>query len=163
MSDGFVPLAAFLRPLPPAPPQAFDDGVFEDDIADGAQPADLAAEYGSLFAAIRRFRAGISDALDAAVQQLLEEIAENVVARELELAPAAIAAIVAKARERVSAERIIAVRVHPAQRDALTMMTVETREDDRLEPGDVVLELRSGTIDLRLRTRLAIALAACGP
>jgi flagellar biosynthesis/type III secretory pathway protein FliH len=127
----------------------------------GAPSDDIAAEYASVFSAVRRFRAGIADALDAAVQRLLSQIGENVVARELQIAPPDLGAIVAKARERAVAERVIAVRVHPAQRHGLTTLNVEIYEDDRLTLGDVVLELHSGTIDLRLRTRLAIALAAC--
>lgn len=155
-------MAAFLRPLPPAPPNALQEDVTDGGIAD-VPPEELSAEYASVVGAIRRFRAGIADALDAAVQRLLVYIGENVLARELELAPADIAGIVAKARERASAERVIAVRVHPTQRDLLAAMQVEVRQDERLRLGDVVIELHSGTIDLRLRTRLATALAACGP
>lgn len=161
MSEGFVPLAVFLRPPPPQ--QALD--VPREDRNDaGVTPADdIATEYAAAFSAVRRFRAGLADALDAAVQRLLLQIAENVVARELQVAPPDIAAIVAKARERAADERIIAVRVHPAQRHALTTLNVEAQEDDRLAPGDIVIELQSGTIDLRLRARLAMALVAAGP
>jgi flagellar biosynthesis/type III secretory pathway protein FliH len=159
MSENFVPLAAYLRPPPPAPPEAFDVQIL-DEIAGVARPDAVATEYASVFSSIRRFRAGIADALDAAVQRLLEQIAENVVARELQIASPDIAAIVAKARER-AAERIVAVRVHPAQREALATLDLEVHEDGRLQPGDVVIELRSGTIDLRLRTRMAMALTAC--
>jgi flagellar biosynthesis/type III secretory pathway protein FliH len=125
--------------------------------------ADLSAEYAAAFGAIRRFRAGVADALDAAVQRLLEEIAENVLARELRIAPPDVAAIVAKARDSCVAERVLGVRLHPSQRDALGELEVQSICDDRLSPGDIVIELRSGTIDLRLRTRLAAALAAIGP
>lgn len=163
MSEGFVPLAAFLRPPLPAFPEALDAEVADGIVAGAAPRDDIALEYASLFSAIRRFRAGIADALDAAVQRLLSQIGENVVARELQIAPPDLAAIVAKARERASAERVIAVRVHPAQCHALATLDVEIHQDDRLASGDVVLELDSGTIDLRLRTRLAIALAACEP
>ena len=160
MSDGFVPLAAFLRPPPPALPELLEEEMGNN--AAGAAPSDdFASEYAPVFGAIRRFRAGIADALDAAVQRLLSQIAEQVVARELQIAPPDLAAIVAKARERAATERVIAVRVHPAQRHALATLNVETYDDDRLALGDVVLELHSGTIDLRLGTRLAIALAGC--
>ncbi len=160
MSDGFVPLAAFLRPLPPPPPETFDVAMANDVAQDGAFD-DLAQEYAAVFSAIRRFRAGIADAIDASVQRVLEHVAENVVARELQIAPPEIGAIVAKARERIDGERVLSVRVHPTQRDALATLQLETHEDARLVPGDIVVELRSGTIDLRLRTRLAMALAAC--
>ena len=163
MSENFVPLAAFLRPPPPALPEALEIKVLDEGSAGVARSDDLAAEYAAVFSSIRRFRAGIADALDAAVQRLLEEVAENVVARELQIAPPDITAIVAKARERATAERVITVRVHPAQRKALATLNLDVHEDERLQPADVVVELRSGTIDLRLRTRIAIALTACRP
>jgi flagellar biosynthesis/type III secretory pathway protein FliH len=160
MSESFIPLAAFLRP-PPGPMPMLEERMAAVAFA-GDEPTDeIAQEYALVFSAIRRFRAGIADALDAAIQRLLLHIGESVVARELQIAPPDLAAIVAKARERAAAERAIAVRVHPTQGHLLATLSVETHEDDRLAPGDVVLELRSGTIDLRLRTRLAMALAAC--
>jgi flagellar biosynthesis/type III secretory pathway protein FliH len=161
MSENFVPLAAFLRPPPPPPPEALEVQTPDEGIDGVARSDDIAAEYASIFSAIRRFRAGVADALDAAVQRLLEQIAENVVARELQIAPPNIAAIVAKSRECAAAERVLAVRVHPAQRAALATLDLEVHEDERLQLGDVVVELRSGTIDLRLRTRIAMALMAC--
>jgi|HubBroStandDraft_5_1064220.scaffolds.fasta_scaffold75557_2 flagellar biosynthesis/type III secretory pathway protein FliH len=159
MSESFIPLAAFLRP--PPGPMPILERLAEVSSA-GDEPTDeIAQEYALAFSAIRRFRAGIADALDAAIQRLLLHIGESVVARELQIAPPDLAAIVAKARERAVAERAVAVRVHPTQRHLLAALSVEIHEDDRLAPGDVVLELRNGTIDLRLRTRLAMALAAC--
>ena len=47
------------------------------------EPAESVTEYAATFGAVRRFRAALADALDVAVQQLLAEIAENVLAREL--------------------------------------------------------------------------------
>ena len=161
MSEGFVPLAAFLRP-----PPVFEAPELQVGDADGDetfQSGDVARELAAALSAIRRFRAGVADALDAAVQSLLARIAEDVLSRELRIAPPEIAAIVAKARERNAADRVIAVRVHPAHRNALATLQVDVHTDDRLAHGDAVLEVRSGTIDVRLRTRLAAALAACEP
>ena len=110
---------------------------------------------------MRRFRAALADALDVAVQQLLAEIAENVLARELRLAGADVAAVVAKTRERFSNERVLTVRVHPRDRNALRGLEIDAVVDESLAPGDVIAELRSGTIDLRLRARLENALDAC--
>jgi flagellar biosynthesis/type III secretory pathway protein FliH len=42
-------------------------------------------------------------------------------------------------------------------------LEVEKIFDETLSPGDVAVELRSGTIDLRLRTRLETALDASVP
>jgi flagellar biosynthesis/type III secretory pathway protein FliH len=162
MSEVFVSLAAFLRPPPPAPPEYVPRDAETDGerYAEAACSDELAAEHAAAIGAVRRFRAGLADALDAAVQRAMERIASDVLARELQIAPVELAAIVAKARERLFDERVLAVRVHPTQRDALASLHLEAHLDERLAPGDVVLELRSGTIDLLLRTRLAIALAA---
>lgn len=97
------------------------------------------------------------------MRQLLAEIAENVLARELELRPADIGAIVAKTRERFADEKIVVVRVHPQDREALGELEVDAVLDERLKRGDIVAELSSGTIDLRLQARLELALATCAP
>ena len=126
-----------------------------------SRPAETVTEYVATFGAVRRFRAALADALDVAVQQLLAEIAENVLARELRLAGADVAAVVAKTRERFSNERVLTVRVHPRDRNALRGLEIDAVVDESLAPGDVIAELRSGTIDLRLRARLENALDAC--
>ncbi len=163
MSDGFIPLAAFLSPPPkePAPPSVLAPDAAEDSVTSLRGSSDPSTEYAAAFGAVRRFRAAVADALEVAVQQLLAEIAENVLARELELGSADVGAIVAKTRERVKEEKIVAVRIHPRDREALGELAVDAVLDDTLVPGDIVAELRSGTIDLRLRARLDKALAAC--
>ncbi len=165
MSEGFVPLARFLLPPPPEPvvfslPQAPAAG---ETFAPCSHSEESFTQFAATFGAIRRFRAALVDALDVAVQQLLAEIAENVLARELTVAGADVAAIVAKTRERFSSERVLRVRVHPRDRRALDSLEIDSVLDERLVPGDVIAELHSGTIDLRLRARLESALAACGP
>jgi len=165
MSEGFVPLARFLRPPPPEPvvlslPQGPAAGA---TFAPCSHSEESFIQFVATFGAIRRFRAAVADALDVAVQQLLAEVAENVLARELTVAGADVAAIVAKTRERFSSERVLRVRVHPRDRTALDSLEIDSVLDETLVPGDVIAELRSGTIDLRLRARLDSALAACAP
>jgi flagellar biosynthesis/type III secretory pathway protein FliH len=162
MSEGFIPLARFLSP-PPAEPVALSlpqPPAAGEPLAPFAHPAE-STEYTATFGAVRRFRAALADALDVAVQRLLAEIAENVFARELRLAGADVAAVVAKTRERFSNERVLTVRVHPRDRNALCGLEIDAVLDESLAPGDVIAELRSGTIDLRLRVRLENALDAC--
>ncbi len=162
MSEGFIPLARFLSPAPPEQvalslPQP---GVLEP-LAPCSYPKESFTEYAATFGALRRFRAALADALDVAVQELLAEIAENVLARELTLAGPDVAAVVAKTRERFSNERVLTVRVHPRDRNALCGLEIDAVLDESLAPGDVIAELRSGTIDLRLCARLENALDAC--
>ncbi len=157
----FVPLTALLRPLqPPDEAPAPEVEIRPDLDRTTSFDAHAADEYAMTFGAIRRFRAALADALDAAVARLLLEIAENVLARELALRAADVASIVAKTRERLLDERIVAVRVHPRDREALAELQIEKISDTTLAPGDVVVELRSGTIDLRLSARLEAAIAA---
>ena len=163
MSEEFIPLARFLSPPPAEPVAPFlsQDPAAGEPLAPFALPAETVTEYVATFGAVRRFRAALADALDVAVQQLLAEIAENVLARELRLAGADVAAVVAKTRERFSNERVLTVRVHPRDRNALRGLEIDAVVDESLAPGDVIAELRSGTIDLRLRARLENALDAC--
>ncbi|HEY2554183.1 MAG TPA: FliH/SctL family protein [Candidatus Cybelea sp.] len=157
----FVPLTALLRPLqPPDEPAAPEVESGADLVRPTVHGTHAEVEYAVTLGAIRRFRAALADALDAAVARLLREIAENVLARELGLRAADVASIVAKARERLVDERIVAVRVHPRDREALAELQIEKIADTSLQPGDIVVELRSGTIDLRLPARLEAALAA---
>src|SRR5271165_4621420 len=101
MLDEFVPLADFLLPGPvDLAASVSADATAPHESGDTSLPQTSdATEGAAAFAAARRFRAAVADAVDVAVQQLLAEIAENVLARELELRPADIGAIVAKTRE----------------------------------------------------------------
>ncbi len=156
MSDEFVPLALFLRPAvsepatEPAPPAA-------------SPPLEIALrppEREEALRAARRFRAALADALDAALQELLRTIASEVLARELRLGGADVAAIVSSALDRFADERIVSVRAHPQDCAALVAVPIERVADDSLTPGDVRIELQWGTIDLTLDARLDAALAA---
>lgn len=150
MRDEFVPLDAFLRPA-----------AREPELAAAAVPAAAAgSECEEAIRAARRFRAGLADAVDAVVASLLPEIARDVLARELRLAPADVAAIVAGALKRCSGGKTLALRAHPADVDALAELPIAVVADGALLRGDVVLELHSGTIDLRMDSRLDAILQA---
>ena len=110
--------------------------------------------------AARRFRAALDDALEAGLEELLERIARDVLARELLLAPADVRAIVEAARKRIQDESVLAIRVHPSDLDALDGIELDVLADRGLERGDVRVQVRSGTIDLTLAARLDAALSA---
>ncbi|MFZ0032336.1 MAG: FliH/SctL family protein [Candidatus Cybelea sp.] len=156
MSDEFVPLALFLRP-------ALGEPASEPASPAESPPPAIALdppEHEEAIRASRRFRAALADALDAALQELLRAIASEVLARELRLGGADVAAIVATALDRFAGERIISVRVHPQDCAALGAVPIERIADDSLVPGDIRIELQWGTIDLTLDARLDAALAA---
>ena len=145
-----MPLATFLRP-PPAPREP----------ASAPQPApSVSVHEAEALGAARRFRAGVRDALDVAVAQSLQRVARDVLGRELQLAPADVSAIVNAALEASHAENVLAIRANPADLDALRAFDLELIGDEALRPGDIELVLRSGTIDLRLASRLNAALVS---
>ena len=152
MSDAFVPLDVFLSPPlsespppnPQPPPEAPPTPRCEREAAADA----------------RRFRAALADALDLSLQRLLPEIAREVLGRELALQAADVAAIAAAALDRFSNERIVTLRVHPADARRASALGVAIVADASLCPGDALLELNAGTIDMRLETRFHGILAA---
>jgi flagellar biosynthesis/type III secretory pathway protein FliH len=156
MSDEFVPLALYLRP-------AVSEPATEHAQPAASPPLEIALhppEHEEALRAVRRFRAALADALDASLQELLRTIASEVLARELRLGGADVAAIVSNALDRFADERIISVHAHPQDCAALAAFPLEHVADNSLVPGDVRIELQSGTIDLTLNARLEAALAA---
>jgi flagellar biosynthesis/type III secretory pathway protein FliH len=152
----FVPLQIALRspvkdtiagePSPP-PPEA-----------PSLAPTEI--ETAAVLSEIRRFRAAVADAFEYEVESLLRDVASDVLARELQLSPADVAAIVERARNRYAREGILAVRVHPCDAGALAHLDLDVLADPALRRGDVAIDLHSGTIDLSLGVRLAALL--CG-
>ncbi|MGB8965823.1 MAG: FliH/SctL family protein [Candidatus Cybelea sp.] len=162
MPDGFVPLASLLRPIvvepvdPSLPVSTTAAGTPDEAIA---RAGTLEAEYDENLCAARRFRAALADALEVAVGRLLREIANDVLARELRLASADVASVVAHALARFDGEKVLSLRVHPSELGTLPELGLEKIADESLAPGDAVIELHSGTIDLRLPARLEAALS----
>lgn len=154
-ADGFLALADFLRPTPTVPSieSAFPEPI---DVPSEAIPAELE----EALSAARRFRAGLADALDAILERLLREVARQVLARELVLRPADIREIVDATLAKIDGERVLMLRVHPSDAGAVEALQFECVADPALERGDVVLHLRSGTIDLALAARLDSVVSA---
>lgn len=135
------PVAPEEVPAPVAAPEA------HADIAAVARSAALREA--------RLFRARLADALDEALARLLREVAADVVARELQLAPCDVARIVERAQRSAP---VVAVRLAAADAARVTQLPVVI--DDALHPGDAVLEVAGGTVDARLGVRLAHVLDA---
>jgi flagellar biosynthesis/type III secretory pathway protein FliH len=153
-SDEFVPLAIFLNPVEsPVPSTTCATERVDADVAlpHCVQASDELAET---LSAVRCFRAALVDALEVAVQSLLPAIACDVLGRELRIEPADLAAVVAEAVERFGREQVLVIRAHSGEISALESLGVELAADDRLALGDAEIELRSGTVDMRLRARL---------
>ena len=108
----------------------------------------------------KRFRAALADAVDMLLEDLLRDIASDVVCRELLLSPVDVQAIVAQAKKRYAFDEPAAIRAHPDDCDALQDCGVTLHADRKLRRGDVVLAVQGGTIDATLGARLHTVLAA---
>lgn len=153
MADRFVPLREFLA------------GTSESQTDDVEAPVETPLEAPrppahEALSELRRFQAAVRDAVDVSVRSLLRDVAADVLARELSLAPANLQAIVARACERHAAQGVVRVRVHPDEAASVAELAVEIVADARLRRGDVLLEVLSGTIDVSLGSRLADVLDA---
>jgi len=144
----FVALAASLldrdSPAPAAPPdELVQDSSALEDFVDSLALARLAA----------------LEAFERAVPRLLAAFAQDVLARELTLAPVDIDRLVAVARKRMAAEEPVAVWV--ASDDAPRFSCgLPVRCDPALRRGDLVVEVRDGEVDARFALRVAQAIAA---
>ena len=165
MSEGFVPLARFLRPPPPEPAVALTSSRSRSRSVDRtcSHSEESFAQFAATFSAIRRFRAALGDALDVAVQQLLAEIAENVLARELRSpAPTLRPSLQRRASDsRASESSACAFIRETVARWTASRSTRWSTRNARARRGD----RRASQWDhrFRLRARLESALAACAP
>ena len=108
----------------------------------------------------KRFRAALADAVDMVLEELLRDIASEVVCRELLLSPVDVHAIVARAKKRYAFDEPAVIRAHPDDCEALKDFGVTLHADGKLRRGDVVLAVQGGTIDATLGARLHTVLAA---
>jgi flagellar biosynthesis/type III secretory pathway protein FliH len=150
MHERFTPLAEWLAPVPEADRAPTD--VPSVAQSESPMPPD---EFDDVLARVRLFRAALDDAFEVTLGDLLREVALDVVGRELRLAPCEIARIVERARERYRIDEPLGIRVHPADVDRLPGVYRQIAvSDERLRSGDVMLQVRTGTIDASLGTRL---------
>jgi flagellar biosynthesis/type III secretory pathway protein FliH len=98
---------------------------------------------------------------------LAVSIARRILARELALAPDAVAALAARAVAEVRSRRQVTVRISPGDEPAvrgaeprlaalLDRGALAVRVDASLGPGDVVVETEAGRVDARVSTQLAL-------
>ena len=164
MAAEFVALADLLR-APGAdggavPPTPVADAAAMPELDDDGGPVDADGVCGVLREA-RLFRARLADAFDDAAARLLRELASDVLARELRLAPCDVAAIV---RRIVQSAPVLRVRVAAIDRARGVPLPrgcdVALVEDPELAGGDAIVELAGGALDARLGVRLATVLEA---
>jgi hypothetical protein len=158
MPEGFVPLEVALRRTPGDETATLQiHSAVESPPAASASadmPGDGGARDADALAGVRRFHAALADAVDASVDDLLRDIACEVLGRELTLAPADLACIAAAALRRYADDSPVRLRAHPDEMAALTGLNLPVVADCELRRGDVTVDLRAGSIDARLGTRL---------
>ncbi|MHB8433493.1 MAG: FliH/SctL family protein [Candidatus Tyrphobacter sp.] len=141
--DEFVPLDAYLQVSERA-----------QELAAAPEPAQPQVARQALQEA-RRFRAALADAFDAAREQLVRDLASDVLARELACTPADVRRIAQRTLARYAGDEPLHVCVHPGEVALLAGFDLPVVADARLRRGDVTLVLRHGTIDASLGVRLA--------
>lgn len=154
--------ATLLAARTPAPDEPALELVEEDDtIAAQDDHGDDEPDDDELELAreVRLFHARVIEAVEAAVETLVADIAADVLGRELLLEPADIEAIVDRALQRFAAEEPLRVRVHAEDASRLNC-GVPVAADMRLRRGDAVIELRNGSVDASLGVRLATLVRA---
>lgn len=158
MSEGFLDLAAMLRPPPtPLPPNVPDvpEAVAPEDAAPRDEPAVQSLVRDALL-----FRARLGEAFEAAKERLLRDLATGVLARELRLEPADVDAIAHRLLREHRAEAPVALRVAPADRARLRGVDLPVDADPALRAGDAVLIVRDGALESTLGIRLGSVLRA---
>lgn len=156
--DDFISLASQMRAQREPEPEAEVPGLAFEEEPD--EP--YAIEERELVREVRLFRARIAEALEQTLRTLLCDIAAEVLARELQLAPADIAAIAARVLERFAQEEPLRIRANPGDA-ARVDCGIPVVEDPRLPQGDVVIELRDGAIVSSLGLRLDAVLTNLAP
>jgi len=157
MAEDFVSFASLLTVQPreevPTPPPISRPPV-DAPPARAASPQ-LVALLASFASEIVRLRARATEIVENEAEALLQQIAARVLVRELELAPADIAALCASVRDEWREAHPIRFRVAAEDMPRLTSLGELLEPDPSLPPGDLVVDLADGTLDLRLGTRLA--------
>lgn len=171
--DEFVSLADLLRPRArddaPAPdgagnePQAAAaESAATASAEDASDDAGLAGDEADVHAVVtdalreaKLFRARLADAFDDARGRLLRELASDVLARELRIAPCDLDVLAQRA---LASAPVVRVRVAPSEIGLVSGIPVVA--DPELAEGDAVVEIDGGAIDARLGARLALILEA---
>jgi flagellar biosynthesis/type III secretory pathway protein FliH len=149
--ERFRSLASMIRA---AQPQDRAEEPAQAEYPDAAEPEGVAlAEVGGMLRDVRLFRARVSELVDDTVEKLCCDVAAQVLARELHLAPSDVRKIVDAALRRYFGEEPLRIRAHPREAQSLEC-DIPVVADESLRSGDIIIELRNGTIDATLGVRL---------
>jgi hypothetical protein len=102
---------------------------------------------------IERFRAFALDAIERSLGRLVASLAEEVLGRELKLSPVDLQEITNRALRRYDREGPVRVRVSTVDLGAVRTELPVVADAD-LREGDLIVEVRDGTLDARMHVRL---------
>ncbi len=154
MLEEFVSLRNLFSSAPAEPvPEPAEDAAPPPALLEADDLCELLSE-------IRCFRARLTDAFDTSYERLLRDLASAVLARELALAPADLAAIARRALDRAMEEEPVQLRAHPTDIETLRPLRIGIQADSSLRPGDCVIDLIDGEIDASLGVRVEAVLRA---
>ncbi len=148
----FISLEQYVRASPTEP----DSAPEPDTVQESRQVPELRAALSD----VKRFHAGLCDAFEAAREELLRDLAVDVLARELACAPAEIERIAARVLERFADDEPLRVLAHADDAPALAGLGLPIVVDARRRRGDLQVVLRHGSIDVSLGVRLSQLLEA---
>ncbi|MDQ6931057.1 MAG: FliH/SctL family protein [Candidatus Eremiobacteraeota bacterium] len=103
---------------------------------------------------VRLFRAHLAEALERAVHGLRCEIAREILGRELALAPVDVRALLDASLERYRHLAPLRARVHADDVALAGDCGIAVFADDTLSRGDICIDLKNGSLDLRLSARV---------
>ncbi len=162
MADGFRSLASVLceravasplaAPAAPAPPVIAEVVPVTPGIV--ASPV---AQVASFCTDVALARVAALEAFERGAAALLERLADEVLARELTIAPVDVNALVRRLVAAFDAASPVAIVASPGDAESIDC-AVPLRCDPSLAAGDVVLIVRDGTVDARMPLRLRQAL-----
>lgn len=158
MPETFVLLADRLRA--PVAPVELPHAESAVDVAPEAPEMTPPASHEEALSEVRRFRAALADAAELMREWIARDIACDVLARELLLADADIAAIAARAVEGSMAYAPVALIVHPDDVERASACGIAVEAGDALRRGDALVRVACGTIDATLGARLEALLEA---
>lgn len=178
MAEGFVALAAILgggRASAARPPGSAQSPAVTDSreraTDEREAPSDEPARGGgppgpSGWAAapvveeLARMRLAAREAFERGTVRLLAALADDVLARELRLADCDLAALAARVLAAAGAAEPVVLVVGESAAVQLAEVGLPVRRDAALGPGDLIVEVRDGSLESPFAFRLAGALAA---
>ena len=162
MAETFVSLASYVRGGAAAEPPPVAESVPVQGVA-AIPPASVAGcgvefVHAEVHSGLTLVRLAAFEAFERAKMSLLAALAQEVLGRELALAPADVEALVARAGECFREFEPLSITLSAA--DAARVGTsLPTFADASLEAGDVVIAVRDGAFESLFRFRLQAALA----